>query len=243
MEPKIIFEDESLVVIDKPAGMVANEAQSTTELTVQKWFAERFKIQDTENKGSEFYQKGGIVHRLDKDTSGVMVLARTEAAYDNLKLQFLERKTVKKYTALVHNTFTDPHGEINQPVERHPKERKKFGVGKDLSRMAITEWNALEKYQFAGNSFQLMELIPHTGRTHQLRVHMQYMHHPIVGDPIYGFKKTWREDLAWCPRLFLHAKYLEITHPGTGKRIYFEAELAEELNKVLEKLVVVDKIV
>jgi 23S rRNA pseudouridine1911/1915/1917 synthase len=235
--PKIIFEDDFIVVINKPSGMISNEAQSTTELTVQKWFSEKIQITNDKSQEGEFYEKGGIVHRLDKDTSGVMVLAKTPKAYEALKIQFLERKTVKKYTALIHNTFTDKHGEINQPVERHPKERKKFTVGRDLSRMAITEWNVVGEFKNNENTFSLMELLPHTGRTHQLRVHMQYMHHPIVGDPIYGFKKTWREDLLWCPRLFLHAKYLEFVHPGTNKRVYFEAELTDELKKVLEKLV------
>jgi 23S rRNA pseudouridine1911/1915/1917 synthase len=241
MEPKIIFEDEFLAVIDKPAGMVANDSLSTTDITVQKWFTDKFQIPTSNNQG-EFYEKGGIVHRLDKDTSGVMVLAKTPAAYEKLKQQFLERKTLKKYTALIHETFTDKHGEISQPIERHAKDRKRFGIGRDLSRMAITEWSVVGEYTRGEEKFSLMELVPHTGRTHQLRVHMQYMHHPIVSDPIYGYKKRWQEDLLWCPRLFLHAKYLEIEHPGTGKRIYFETTLAPELQSALEKLVKVDMV-
>lgn len=241
MEPKVIFEDESVLVVDKPSGMVVNEAQSTKELTVQRWFGERIKIQDKDTgfKDTEFYQKGGVVHRLDKDTSGVMVLAKSPEAYEKLKLQFLERKTVKKYSALIHQTFTDKQGEIQQPVERHPVDRKKFGIGKDLSRMAITEWKVVKEYTRGTDKFSFMDLLPHTGRTHQLRVHMQYMHHPIVGDPLYGYKKTWREDLEWCPRLFLHARYLEFVHPVTGKAVNFEAPLPEELQVVLGKLTLV----
>lgn len=217
--PKIIFEDESLVVIDKPSGMVVNKARTVKEQTVQEWFG------IGEGEG-EFYDKGGIVHRLDKDTSGVMVLAKTPQAYEALKQQFLERKTVKKYLALVHGEFKETKGLINTPIERFGQ---KFYVGKDLSRTAITEWQVIKKI----GENTLVELTPHTGRTHQLRVHMRHLGHPIVSDPLYGDRKTWKKDLQICPRLFLHAKYLEFTHPVTGERVHFESELPEKLTNVL----------
>ena len=235
-EPRIIFEDDFLVVIDKPYGMVVNNAESVKSETVQTWFAQKYKIPVGV---SEFLQKGGIVHRLDKDTSGVMVLAKNEESYEKLKAQFLERKTVKKYTALVHGGFRDPEGIISQPVIRHPKDRHRFTTerGGDLSRTAITHWKVLRQYSVLSAQYSLVELVPHTGRTHQLRVHLQYMHHPIVSDPIYGFKKTWKEDFTWCPRLFLHAKYLEFTHPVSGERVKFESELPNELEQVVASLV------
>ena len=238
-EPRIIFEDESMLVIEKPAGVVVNEAQSVKEETIQSWFADKVKIYGD----TEFARKGGIVHRLDKDTSGVMVLAKNEESYEKLKAQFLERKTVKKYTALVHGGFRDPEGVISQPIIRHPKDRHRFTTekGGDLSRTAITHWKVVRTElhpAFRGEQpFTLLELVPHTGRTHQLRVHLQYMHHPIVSDPIYGFKKTWKEDLIWCPRLFLHAKYLEFTHPVSDERVKFESELPSELEQVVASLV------
>lgn len=248
MEIPIIFEDEWMCVIEKPAGMVTNNAESVKEETVQGWFSAKHQIQNSNNQinnnnlefsnlNLEFINKGGVVHRLDKDTSGILVLAKTVEAYEGLKKQFMERTTRKEYTALVHGEFKEETGELSTPIERNPVDKKKFYVGKDLSRMAITEWRALGSYQLPGNSYQLMELLPHTGRTHQLRVHMQYLHHPIVSDPIYGYRKTWEEDLQWCPRLFLHAGKLKICHPITKEPMEFKAELPNDLATALQKLV------
>lgn len=221
-EVKIIYEDGEIVVIDKPAGWIVNKSDTTKEKTIQEWHGVGQGV-------GEFYDKGGVVHRLDKDTSGVMVLAKTEVAYEGLKKQFLERKTVKKYVALVHGIFKEKEGIISLPVERYGQ---KFGIGKDLARTAITEWSVLKELE----NYSLVELMPRTGRTHQLRVHLKHMGHPIVSDPIYGGRKQLKEDLKWCPRLFLHAKYLEFEHPMTGKRVSFETELPEELEKVLDYL-------
>jgi len=239
---KVIYEDEWICVIDKPAGWVVNRAQSVKDKTIQDWFSDKILNPKSENPNKsqnlntknlelstldlEFWSKGGVVHRLDKDTSGVMVLAKTPQAYEKLKQQFLQRQTVKKYVALVHGEFKENEGIINTPVERIGK---KFYVGKDLSRTAITEWKAIKT---VGEN-TLVELTPHTGRTHQLRVHMRHLGHPIVSDPIYGDRKTWMNDLQICPRLFLHAKSLEISHPVTGEKMTFESRLPEELEKVL----------
>ncbi len=229
MKPEIIFEDDALVVINKPSGMVSNNAQTIQVETVQDWFAPYIKGAGE----TEFYQKGGLVHRLDKDTSGIMVLAKTEESYNYLKLQFLERRTIKKYWALVHGIPDKDSGLITAPIERHPKDKHKFTVGGDLARSSITEWNVLEKFK----EFSLLELTPHTGRTHQLRVHLQHIHHPIVSDPIYGFQKRVQDDLAICPRLFLHAFYLEFTHPVSHERVHFEAPLPEDLSQAKQNLI------
>ncbi|MEK7091356.1 MAG: RluA family pseudouridine synthase [Patescibacteria group bacterium] len=226
-ELKIIFEDEGLVVIDKPYGVVVNNAESVKSETIQTWFIQKYKIPSGE---SEFLQKGGVVHRLDKDTSGVMVLAKTPEAYEKLKLQFLERKTVKKYIALVYGEFKEQEGIISTPLERRGM---KFFVGGDLSKTAITEWRVLRQYSVLSTQYSVVELTPHTGRTHQLRVHMRHLGHPIVSDPIYGDRKTWKKDLQICPRLFLHAKSLEITHPVSRERMIFTAELPKELEKMV----------
>lgn len=230
MVPKIVFEDDQLVVIDKPSGVVVNKAETTKELTIQEWFTDEYKIGSGEG---EFFAKGGVVHRLDKDTSGVMVLAKTAEAYEKLKIQFLERKVKKRYVALVHGKFAQETGIISTPLMRHPRERQKFTIGTDVAKTAITDWKVTEKFE----DFTLLELEPHTGRTHQLRVHLQSMHHPIVADPIYGFKKTWEEDLMWCKRLFLHAKYLEFEHPTSGERVNFEVELPQDLQIALKSLI------
>ena len=229
MEPKVLFEDEAMVVIDKPAGMIVNRAQSVTAETIQDWFGKKYNIGEGEG---EFYEKGGVVHRLDKDTSGVMVLAKTPEAYAKLKQQFLERQTRKRYVALVHGRLKEKEGIITQPLMRHPRDRHKFTVGGEPARAAITNWRVLEEREQPG-PLTLLELEPHTGRTHQLRVHLQYIGHPIVSDPIYGWAKKVGNDFVWCPRLFLHAKYLEFTHPTTGKKVSFESDLPAELASVL----------
>lgn len=225
VEPRIIFEDSSMLVIDKPAGMVVNDSASATGITIQRWFG-------IGGEG-EFGKKGGIVHRLDKDTSGVMVLAKTEEAYEKLKKQFLERKTAKTYLALVHGKPGQSKGVVSMPIDRHPVIKTKFAISDNLSRTAITHWSVKQGWP----DYSLLELRPMTGRTHQLRVHLLHLGHPIVSDPIYGFKKQLQEDLAWCPRLFLHAERLEFSHPGSGERLTFLSQLPSELEAVLRSLV------
>lgn len=235
--PSIIFEDEYLVVINKQAGLTVNKSETTNPgETVQEWHGKRFKIQDSSISKSEFIQKGGVVHRLDRDTSGVMVLAKTSEAYEGLKSQFLERTTEKKYVALVHGLLKDKEGVIALPIVRHPVYRKMYSVGEDPSRTAITDWKVLNQYSKDKIQYSMVELVPHTGRTHQLRVHMKHLGHPIVGDLIYGFKKKLKDDLEWCPRMFLHAKYLKLVHPITGETREFEAELTKELLNVSDLL-------
>lgn len=230
---KVIFEDENICVIDKPYGMVVNNAQSVKSETVQDWFAPKL---DLSASNLEFLSKGGVVHRLDKDTSGVMVLAKNEQAYEKLKLQFLERKTKKTYWALVHGRMPEEKGIISAPIDRHPKDSHKFAVSDNPSRTAITEWRVLKEYSMSNVQYSLLELSPHTGRTHQLRVHMQHLHHPIVSDPIYGFRKSLKDDLAVCPRLFLHAKSLTFVNPTTNHEITLESKLPDDLQFLLESL-------
>ncbi|OGD08197.1 hypothetical protein A2397_05665 [Candidatus Amesbacteria bacterium RIFOXYB1_FULL_44_23] len=235
---QIIFEDRWICVVNKPWGMVVNNAKTNKGLTVQDWFLQKdlgLEVGDGE-KDTEFALKGGVVHRLDKDTSGILVLVKTLKAYNGLKSQFLERKVSKTYLALVHGEMKPAEGVISLPIERHPKVWGKFAVGTDLSLTAITEWKTMGKYTWQNEVYTLLELKPHTGRTHQLRVHMKHLEHPIVADPIYGGKAA-KKDLELCPRLFLHAGKLEFSHPDSGERLEFEAKLPEELELVLQKLV------
>lgn len=172
---------------------------------------------------------GRVAHRLDKDTSGVIVLAKTDEAYDKLKKQFEERKVKKVYLALVHALPAGRQGIITEPIMRNPKIGNRFVV--DASgRSAITEWKIIKKF----DKYSLLEVRPMTGRTHQIRVHMKHLGHPVVSDHLYGGKQ-YKEDIKWCPRLFLHAKSLEFTHPGTGERVTFESELPKELERVLHR--------
>lgn len=223
---RVVYEDDSLCVIDKVSGVVVNDSQTAKD-TIQRWFVNKYNI----GGEGEFGQKQGIVHRLDKDTSGVMVMAKTSGAYEFLKQQFMERKVLKKYVTLVHGKL-ESEGTISVPIERNPVNKFKFCVGTDLSRMAISDWKVVKIFK----DFTLVEVTPHTGRTHQIRVHMKHLGHPVVSDPIYG-GKGFKNDLRLCPRLFLHAKYLEFTHPDSGSRVVYESELPNELAQVLVKLV------
>jgi 23S rRNA pseudouridine1911/1915/1917 synthase len=224
MDVKIIFEDESLLVVDKPWGITVNNAETTkNQETIQDWLNSKFQIP---NSQTEFYEKSGIVHRLDKDTSGVLVIAKTPESYSKLKLPFQNRETIKKYYALVHGAVEPPSGTVNVPIGRNPFNRTRFGVFPG-GREAETIYKAIQICRHTGMQFTLLEVQPKTGRTHQIRVHMKYINHPIVSDPIYGGRKQIREDLKFCPRLFLHAASLTIL----GKT--YESPLPADLQNVL----------
>ncbi len=224
--PTIIFEDAAILVIDKPYGVVVNRAETTKEETIQDWILQCHS-EVTAGIG-EFFEKSGIVHRLDKDTSGVLVIAKTPDTYEKLKAQFQNREVTKKYLALVHGKVEPPEGVINVPIERSPFNRMQFGVFPG-GREAVTSYKVIKLL----SSYSLLEISPHTGRTHQIRVHLKYLGHPIVSDPIYGGRKQLRLDLKFCPRLFLHATSLKIKHPTTGEILEFKSALPEKLQKVL----------
>lgn len=230
--PKIIFEDETILVLDKPTGLVVNRAETTLkEGTLQTWIENYF---DLNNFG--IGNRAGIVHRLDKDTSGILVVAKTKEAFANLQRQFKERKVEKKYLALVHGKVEPAKGIIRASVGRSPFNRKKFGVFLG-GREAETEYKILRYYdtKILG-AFSLVELRPKTGRTHQIRVHLKYIGRPVVGDDFYAGRKTARGDRLWCPRQFLHASYLSFAHPKTNKTVKLSSPLPTDLKKALEVL-------
>ena len=244
LNPKIIFEDEHLLVIEKPAGLVVNRAQTVKGSTLQDWIEERFKIKDLRFKNipnsKEFINRSGLIHRLDKETSGLLVIAKIPAAFINLQAQFKERRVVKKYLALVHGKVLPAIGNIQAPIKRNPFNRFRFGVFVD-GRAAVTNYKILAYYQNPKEKnkskkyFSLVEVEPKTGRTHQIRVHFSHLHHPVVADDLYAGKKTSRSDRGWCPRLFLHAVYLEFNHPKTGERLKLNSELHLDLREALAK--------
>jgi len=239
MEPKIIFEDEHILVVDKPSGMVVNRSETAVGETVQDWMEKKSKIKNQKSKvDNEFAKRSGVVHRLDKDTSGAMVLAKNPEVFQNLKSQFKNRKVKKEYIALVHGKVSPKKGNINLPVARNPKNRMRFTV-KVGGRKALTFYEA-ENYFYDKKDnplydkrFSLMRVRPKTGRTHQIRVHFSFLGHPIASDPLYLSKKKLESDLKWCPRLFLHAERLVFKHPKTKKRMEFVVELAEDLQEVI----------
>jgi 23S rRNA pseudouridine1911/1915/1917 synthase len=217
---KIIYEDLSLVVIDKEAGMVTHPTLDHPTGTLVN--ALLFHLQKMPWMGESL--RPGIVHRLDKGTSGLLVVAKTKEALENLKSQFKSREVVKKYVALVSRVPEPAVGRIEKPIGRHSVNRKKFTVAVD-GREATTDYKVLKTF---GDSYSLLELTPKTGRTHQIRVHLASIGHPIVGDKLYGGKSA--------PRMFLHASYLEFTHPEKRERISFKSELPSDLVAILGKI-------
>ncbi len=236
MEPKIIFEDDSILVLDKPAGMIVNKADTTKgERTLQDWLERKFQISNFKfqiDKESDFYKRAGIVHRLDKETSGVLLVAKTPEAFVQLQRQFKERIVKKTYLALAHGKIEPEEGEINVPVGRLPWNRMRFGVvagGRD----SITKYKVIKNYTLDANPYTLVELYPKTGRTHQIRVHLKHIGHPIFGDSLYAGRKTSRDDRKLLPRVFLHAAKISFLHPKTGKQVSFESPLPKELSTVI----------
>lgn len=232
MSPKTIFEDEYILVVDKPPGWITNEASTTAgQPVLQTWLFNNFDFPIAKDKRL----RSGIVHRLDKQTSGLLVIAKRKSAFENLQKQFKERLVEKKYKALVHGRVELREGSIEVPVGRQTWNRRKFGVVPG-GRKAKTRYRVIAYFKKESKDFTLLELLPKTGRTHQIRVHLNYLRHPIVADELYAGRKRQRDDRKWCPRLFLHAASLGITHPKTKRRQTFEAPLPEDLNKALKEL-------
>lgn len=245
----IIYEDEYLVVINKPSGMTANRSDTTGgEQTVQDWMEdhcgwekmdEDIKAEDADEDESDFKSRSGLVHRLDKETSGVLILAKNEDVFLLLQAQFKSREVKKTYKALVHGRVTPPSGEINVPVGRLPWNRRQFGVvagGKE----AQTHYEVVSYFRSNDKkreSLTLLELHPVTGRTHQIRVHLQYLGHPIFADFLYAGRKVQRDDRQLLSRVFLHAAHITFTHPITKETLSLEAPLPPELVSVMDHMV------
>lgn len=187
-----------------------------------------------------FMQRSGIVHRLDKETSGVILVAKNPEAFATLQRQFKERLVHKTYVALAHGKITPEEGEINVPVGRLEYNRMRFGVVAG-GRESVTHYQVLSHFQYQITKKQmevlsLVELYPKTGRTHQIRVHLKHINHPIFGDELYAGRKTARNDRKLLPRVFLHAAKISFLHPTTKKEMQFEAPLTGELQETLHVL-------
>jgi 23S rRNA pseudouridine1911/1915/1917 synthase len=234
LTPGIIFEDDYLLVLDKPAGMVVNNATTTKgQETLQSWLVANFAFPIFSFPEA----RNGIVHRLDKETSGLMAIAKTIEVFRALQAQFKERKVNKSYLTLVHGKVVPVDGEINISVGRLPWNRQRFGVLPG-GREAVTLYKVKGYYLFPGNkeAFSFLEVFPKTGRTHQIRIHLKHIGHPVVGDSFYAGRKTSRCDRLWCPRLFLNAAKLEYTHPITKKTVSLRSPLPKDLVEVFKKL-------
>jgi 23S rRNA pseudouridine1911/1915/1917 synthase len=220
----IIYEDADLVVVDKPAGMVVHPAHGHPSGTLVNALLAHCK--DLSGVGGQ--RRPGIVHRLDKDTSGLVVVAKNDVAHRHLQRQFKERLVHKEYLVLTEGSLPAPHGVIDAPIGRDPKQRKRMAVVAHGGREARTEYRVLERF----SQHTLAEAQPITGRTHQIRIHFASIGHPVAGDRVYGFRKQ-RLSL---PRQFLHAARIGLRLPSSGEAVEFTADLPHDLALALEEL-------
>lgn len=249
----IVFEDDALLVINKPSGITVNRSETTVgEVTLQDQVMDYLHLtppasstsyekddEDNDTTGSAFKDRAGIAHRLDKETSGIILVAKTEAAFIRLLEEFKERLVSKTYLTLVHGRLAPPEGEINVPVGRLPWNRRQFGIVAG-GRESLTYYTVKGYFRTDDKrkeQLSFVEVRPLTGRTHQIRVHMQYLGHPVFSDFLYAGRKTKQEDRKLLNRVFLHAASISLLHPIGGEKVTFEAPLPVELVAVFDHLV------
>ncbi|MDD5923020.1 MAG: RluA family pseudouridine synthase [Eubacteriales bacterium] len=221
----ILYEDEDLLVVNKPRGMVVHPAVGNTSGTLVNallWHTGGM-LSDVNGPG-----RPGIVHRIDKDTSGILVCAKTNEAHLNLAEQFRVHSVLRVYTALVRDNMQESEGTVDVPIGRDPKNRLRRAVNGSNPKRAVTHYRVIRRFGKA----TLVECRLETGRTHQIRVHMAYIKHPLLGDPLYGVRK----DRAHGSGQYLHAGVLGFTHPGTGEFLRFEVSLPDWFQEELVKM-------
>ena len=223
MDLDVLYEDKDLIVINKPKGMVVHPGAGNPNHTLVNGLLAHCK----DLSGINGVLRPGIVHRIDKDTSGCLVVAKNDLAHQNLSEQLAKRTLKRTYIALVHGVIQHNVGTIEAPIGRDKSDRQKMTVTSMNARPALTHFKVLKRYE----AYTLVECQLDTGRTHQIRVHFQYINYPIVGDPKYSIKKTL-ETQGQC----LHAQRIEFIHPRTQEVMQFEAEMPEVFKQVLEEL-------
>jgi 23S rRNA pseudouridine1911/1915/1917 synthase len=232
----IFFEDDHVLVLDKPVGMIVHPAGRVTSGTLVNALLSHC----THLSGINGVLRPGIVHRLDKDTSGLMVVAKSDEGHRGLAAQLEARAMARRYLALIWGGFEEDEGRIEAPIGRHPKDRRRMAVSQN-GRYAATRWKIRARYDF----LSLLSLALETGRTHQIRVHLTHLNRPVFGDPLYGgreeklsgiaplFRRRATHLLAQTNRQMLHATQLTFVHPVTKKEMMFEARLPEDMQKIL----------
>lgn len=220
----IVYEDEDVIVINKPQGMVVHPAHGNYTGTIVNAL-----LSHCDNlSGINGVMRPGIVHRIDKDTSGIIVIAKNNEAHVSLSEQLKEHSIARRYNALVEGRIKNETGTIETLIGRNPKDRKEMAVVARNGKRAVTHFKVLESF----DNYTFIEARLETGRTHQIRVHMAHIGHPIVGDPVYGYKKQRFETQGQL----LHARVLGFVHPRTGEYMEFEAPLPDYFEKILDKL-------
>lgn len=221
----IVYEDDDVIVVNKPQGMVVHPAPGHPDHTLVNALLYHSPLSTI---NGEF--RPGIVHRIDKDTSGLLMVAKNDMAHRSLAAQLKAKTNEREYVALVHGVIKEDQGTIDAPLGRSPKDRKKQAVVAD-GRHAVTHFKVLKRYRH----YTLVSCRLETGRTHQIRVHMKYIGHPLAGDPLYGPRKTLPGN-----GQYLHARLLGFKHPRTGKQLTFTAPLPPYFQKMLDKLDKID---
>ena len=222
---EIVYEDDSLIVVNKPRGMVVHPANGNQEGTLVNALLHHCKGRLSSING---VIRPGIVHRIDKDTSGILLVAKTDSAHLSLAEQIKEHSVKREYVALLDGVIKHDSGTVNKPIGRSEKDRKKMAITMHNSRNAVTHYEVLERY----SGYCLVKCRLETGRTHQIRVHMASLGHPVTGDSVYGAKK---QKLFQRGQL-LHAKTIGFIHPESGEYMEFSSQLPEEFQEVLGKL-------
>jgi len=280
MTPTILYQDDDILLVNKPPGMVVNRAESVKGETVQEWVEKQLNTifchrdpdsigrSDLYNKDcfanarndtdGDFYNRSGIVHRIDKETSGILVIAKNPASFAELQRQFKERMVKKTYLALVHGDVP-AKGEIRVPVGRLPWNREQFGVVPE-GKEAVTRFKRISAYTLSSRGsasdrsdlydkdcfsrqrrdrndnrdekISLVEVYPETGRTHQIRVHFKYLGYPLVGDYLYAGRKRSRDDREWAGRVMLHAWKITFSHPKTHETLAFVAPIPDDMKRL-----------
>lgn len=235
--PTIIFEDENILAINKPAGLVVHGDGRTDEKTLADWLVARNPSmrevgEPWESDKGEIILRPGIVHRLDRDTSGVMIVAKTQGTYEFLKEQFKGRKVTKIYRAFAYDAFKEHEGEIDRPIGKSKGDFRKWSAqpgSRGVQREAHTAWEVISAIEKDGDTYTYLELRPTTGRTHQLRVHLKAIHHPLVCDELYAPNRACALGFN---RVALHAHTLTVDTPSGGSQT-FEAPLPADFEKAL----------
>jgi 23S rRNA pseudouridine1911/1915/1917 synthase len=234
---EIVFEDNSFIVVNKPAGLVVHPAPGHRDGTLVHGLLSHCK--DLSGIGGT--SRPGIVHRLDKDTSGLIVVAKNDAVHHSLSTQFKSGNVKKQYMVLLHGPITPKNGVIDLPIARHHKKRREMAVVFSGGKRALTTWRTVKDYP---SGLTLAGVSLRTGRTHQIRVHFSYLGHPVVGDPVYGIGKRWWKNRgplllelsSLITRQMLHAMRLGFIHPAYGQPVEFEAALPKDMITVIDCL-------
>ncbi len=239
MKIKILYEDANMLVVEKPTGLAVHSDGRTEEPTLTDWVLKNYPKMKNVGEPSTFegkeIKRPGIVHRLDRDTSGVLVLAKNQKSYEFLIKKFQDREIKKTYVAIVNGWLKEDKGVVNKPIGRSPADFRRRLAGRGARgemKEAVTEYKVLSRFLVSKNKYTYIEVMPKTGRTHQIRVHMKYLNHPVVCDTLYNPKEPCPKELK---RMALHAKTIEFTDMK-GKTVNLESKVPKEFFKACPAL-------